>query len=262
MRRGDVFWGGILVILGGLFLLQANGLISDVFGWFWPILLVLLGGWILAGRYLPGLAGNSMEDFSIDLQGATQIGLNIDHGAGSIALVGGAPAGVAVRGTQASGMSMKTHLQGERLDVKIDAGPSFIPFLGPDSGVWQYQLNQDVPFNLDVDSGASSMDFDLTDIKVAHLSVDTGASTLKIKLPAHAGSTLVDIDSGAATLDLTVPQGVAARVRARQGASTFNIDLSRFPMLDNGLYQSADFATASNKVEINLDGGANAVTVR
>jgi len=262
MRRGDIFWGGILVILGGLFLLQANGMLSDVFGWFWPLFLVLLGAWILAGRFLPGWASDRGEQFSIDLQGATQLALEFDHGAGSVHVGGGAPAGVAVTGTQASGMDMKSHLVGDKLEVKIDAGPTFIPFLGPDSGTWNFKLNQDVPLTLDVDAGASHMEFDLTDLKVTHISVDTGASSLQIKLPARAGNTLVDIESGAANLDLNIPQGVAARLRVRQGASSIDIDQTRFPLRDGGLYQSADYDVAANKVEINLDGGANTLKVR
>jgi len=262
MRRADVFFGGMLILLGGLFLLQANGLISDVLGWFWPIVLVLFGVWVLLGRYAPWAASNAADQFSVELRGASQMLLDIDHGVGTIQLVGGAPAGVAVSGTRATGMDLKTYLAGDRLEVKIEAGPSFIPFLGPDSGVWRFQLNQDVPISLDVDAGVSSLDFDLTDLKVTQLSVDTGASTLKVNLPAHAGYTQVDVDSGAATIDLNVPQGVAARVRARQGASTFNIDPARFPLRSPGLYQSDDYDNAVNRVDINLDGGANSVNVR
>jgi len=262
MRRGDVFWGGILIILGSLFLLQANHLISDALGWFWPLFFILLGVWVLAARFLPGLSADSGEQFSIDLQGATQLALELDHGAGTVHLSAGTPAGIAVAGTKATGMEFKSRLVGERLEVKLDAGPTFIPFLGPDSGTWQFQVNQDVPLTLDVDAGASRLDLDLTDLKVTHVSVDTGASSLELKLPARAGNTLVDIESGAATLNLSVPQGVGARLRVRQGASSVQVDQTRFPMRDGGLYQSADYDTAANKVEINLNGGANTVNVR
>jgi hypothetical protein len=223
---------------------------------------MLLGVWILVGRIMPQWRGSANDEtFSIDLQGATQVSLDFDHGAGSVQVVSGAPAGVAISGTQATGMDVKSHLSGDRLEVKIDAGPSFIPFLGPESGVWRFQLNQDVPLTLDVDAGASSLDFDLTDLKVTTMKVDMGASTLKLKLPANAGNTLLDIDSGAATLDLSVPQGVGLRLRLKQGASTVDVDQSRFVMQGSGLYQSADYDTAANKVEISLDGGANTLKV-
>lgn len=259
MRRGGIFWGLILIALGGLFFLQTSGLISDVFGWFWPIFLILLGIWVLVGRMMPPSA--SKEDFSIDLQGAKQVALDLDHGAGSVQLTSGAPAGVAVTGAKGEGIEFKSKLVGDRLDVDIDAGPGFIPFLGPDGGVWRFQLGQGVPTTLDVDAGASSLDFDLNDLNITNMKFDLGASTLKLKLPASAGYTRVDIDSGAATLDLNVPQGVAVRLRMTVGASTLNIDETRFPMQSSGFYQSADYESAANKVEINVDGGANTVKV-
>lgn len=265
MRRANIFWGVILILLGGLFFLQANGRISDVLGWFWPIFLALFGVWILAGYFFPAKERQA-DHFSIDLQGAAQLALNFNHGAGSVLLTGGAPSGVAVAGTRAAGVNINSHLTGDRLEVKIDAGPSFIPFVGPESGTWHFELNQDVPLSLNVDAGASNLDLDLSALKLKHLNVDTGASMLKIKLPANAGDTLVDIDSGATTLDFSVPHGVAARVRTKQETSKINIDQSRFPqrdgMADGSLYQSPDYDSAANKVEINLDGGANTVNVR
>jgi hypothetical protein len=263
MRRGSMFWGFILVLLGGLFLLQARGLITDVFGWFWPFVLILLGAWIVFERFLPR-GSYTGDTFSIDLQGAAKVDLDFDHGAGTVVLTGGAPAGVAITGAQAAGMDVSSHLAGDSLSVDLNAGPTFIPFLGPDSGEWRFQVTQEVPVSMKVDAGASSLDFDFTDIKLAFLGVDTGASTLRVKLPVSAGHTLVDVESGAATVEMVVPEGVAARIRSEQGASSINIDEKRFPLVTSmsNLYQSPDFDNAANKVEINLEGGANSVKVR
>ena len=125
-------------------------------------------------------------------------------------------------------------LQSEYLDdkviVQVNAGPSFIPFLGPDGWSWRFRLNNDLPMTLKFESGASSIDLDLTDIKVSHLKVETGASSSKIVLPAHAGKTLVEVEGGAASFDIRVPEGVAARVRVAQGASSVRVDEKRFPV--------------------------------
>jgi hypothetical protein len=259
MRLGRIFWGVVLIVLGGLFFLQNTGLISDVFGWFGPIFLILLGVWVLMRRNLPRTA--SKDDFSIDLQGAAQVAFDLDHGAGSVQLSSGAPAGVAITGTQGEGIEVKSHLVGDRLDVDIDAGPGFIPFIGPDDGVWRFRLGQGVPTTLDVDAGATSLDFDLNDLNITSMKFDLGASTLKLKMPASVAFTHVEINSGAATLDLNIPQGVALRLRTTLGASSFDIDQSRFPLQSSGFYQSADYESAANKAEINLDGGANTVKV-
>lgn len=58
MRRGSLFWGGILILLGILFSLQAANIIDDVFGWFWPLFLILLGVAVLVSRFTtPNLTG-------------------------------------------------------------------------------------------------------------------------------------------------------------------------------------------------------------
>jgi len=50
MRRGEIFWGIMLVILGVLFLLQAmNYLTGNVFDWCWPLAIIAIGVWILSG---------------------------------------------------------------------------------------------------------------------------------------------------------------------------------------------------------------------
>lgn len=262
MKRGNIFWGLVLIILGGLFLLQTQRIITDVLGWFWPLFLILLGVWVIGERFLPR-GGASGETFSIDLQGAARLELDFDHGAGSVVMTGGAPAGVALTGSQGTGMDINSQLSGETLTVDLNAGPTFLPFLGPEGGEWRFQVTQEVPVHLKVDAGASSLDFDFTNVKLAFLGVDTGASTLKVKLPANAGHTLVNVESGAATIDLAVPAGVAARIRMEQGASSVHIDQARFPLTVamGNLYQSPEYDGAANQVEINLEGGANTVKI-
>jgi hypothetical protein len=259
MRRGSIFWGLILILLGSLFLLQVQGLITDVFGWFWPIVLILVGAWIVFGRFIP-LGSSSSETFSINLEGASKVDMDFDHGAGTVVMTGGAPIGVALTGSQGAGMDVKSHRSGDSLTIDLDAGPTFIPFLGPDGGEWRFQVTQEVPVNLKVDSGASTLNFDFTDVKLAFLGVNTGASSLKVKLPANAGNTLVDVESGAASIELSIPEGVAARIRVEQGVSSVDIDESRFPT-SGSLRQSPDFDSAANRVEISLEGGANSVKI-
>jgi hypothetical protein len=131
-----------------------------------------------------------------------------------------------------------------------------------DSLDWNIRLNRDIPLSLDIDSGASASTLDLTDLKVVELDIDTGASSTEINLPANAGNTLVDIDSGAASLNIRIPIGVAARIKVKSGITSVNVDPSRFPRLDGGLYQSADFATAANRADITIDTGVGSVEVK
>ena len=262
MRRANVFWGLILILLGVLFLLQALHLIDDVFGWFWPSALILLGLWVLFSNVLPHTR-SSAEPFELSLEGATQLDLNLDLGLGSVSFSGGTLEGTALSGTRGKTLEIRHNRSGERLLVDLNAGPNFLPFLGPDEGDWQFALTCAVPLNLKVKAGASSLDFDLTDVNLKSLRLEAGASTINIKLPASVEHSEVFLETGAATLDLQLPDGVAASILMEQGASTLDVDRVRFPLLNatGNHYQSPDYAENPHRVDINLKGGANSVRV-
>jgi hypothetical protein len=261
MNRGSLFWGFLLIAVGGLFFLQAIGLIDDVIGFLWPLFLFAAGGWILLGAFTRSRTEFSAnESFSIDLQGAQKVNFDFDHGAGQVQVTGGAPTGVAVTGIKGVGMDVSSHLDGDVLSVDVDAGPTFVPFIGPEGGMWQFKLTNDVPVSLDVDAGATSMSFDLSSVKLNRFKMDTGASSTSLVLPRD-GQPYVEVESGAASVDITVPDGMAARIRVEGGASSMSIDQVRFPQVDGDLYQSPDFESALNKAEIRLKGGANSVSV-
>ncbi len=258
-RHWNIFWGAILILLGALFFLQAEGILHDILGFFWPLFLFALGAWILLQVYLP--RSEDSETFSIALEGAREASIHLDHGVGALHISDGAPEGMLITGSKAIGMDIKSHREGDRLNVKIDAGPTFVPFIGPESGAWNFHLAPNVPLRLDLDAGASSMELDLSNLKAAYTRVDCGASRLTIKAPEQAGASQFDIEAGATSLDFTVPQSVAARIRIKAVPASLNIDQMRFPMRASGEYQSPEYETALNKVELNFDGGASSVNV-
>lgn len=54
---------------------------------------------------------------------------------------------------------------------------------------------------------------------------------------------------------------IAARIRADQRIGSTKIDRTRFPKTGNE-YQSADYATATNKIDINIDGGVGNISIQ
>lgn len=265
MRRDYIFWGVILILLGGLMFINAAdirlpGGINPM-QLFWPTVLILLGLWVIFGYFLRGKV--ETEQLSIDLQGASQASLKLNHGAGRVILGAGAPAGKLLSGSFAGGVKQQAHLSGGRLDARIEANPMiFPPFLSGWQGLeWTINLNRDVPLTLRLETGASQSELDLRDLKVTDLRVNTGASKTDLTLPANAGLTTVRVELGAASLDMIVPQGVAARIRSESGAAAIEIDTTRFPY-SNGIYESPDYSSAQNKVDIMIQAGAGRVTVR
>ncbi len=260
MKRDNIFWGIVLIIVGVLLFLQTQGIIANVFRYFWPLALILLGGWIVLNVYWRPAASDA-ETFSVPLGAAKSAKLKFAHGAGEIEISGGAPAGQALVGSSAAGMSRESHLEGDRLEVKVDAGPSFVPFVGPSGGVWRFQLTQEVPVSLVVEAGASSLNIDLRDVLATHIQLKTGASSSNMVMPAR-GVSLLEVEAGAASVNVRVPEATAARVRMKEGVSSINVDTNRFPRLDSGLYQSPGYDTAADRAEIVIEAGLGSVSVK
>ena len=202
-----------------------------------------------------------VQTCALPIYEAKSVRYNFSHGAAQIEIAGSAPTGMAIVGSAAAGMNHQSRLDGDRLDVKVETGPSMIPFIGPNGGLWRYQITKDVPVTLTIEAGASTFDVDLKDTLTTRIEVKVGASTVNMTLPAH-GVSLVDIEGGAATFNLRIPEGTAARISAKEGFSALNVDKNRFAQIDMGVYESFNFNSVSDRCEISIKAGMASVTVK
>jgi hypothetical protein len=261
--RGSLFWGIVLIFLAILLFASQQGWIKgDIYGYFWPTLVILFGIWLLTGALGKGHSISKAQALSVPLENARSARIKLDHGAGRLNIQGGASAIELLNGAFGAEIQTSTRFEGDQLQVKLRNSPQFWAWTPGESLDWDIRLNESVPLSLKIDSGASSSILDLTNLKVVDLDIDTGASSTEVNLPANAGNTRVDIDSGASSLNLRIPTGVAARIRVKSGIASVNIDSNRFPRLDGGTYQSADFATAANRADITIDTGVGSVEIK
>ena len=264
MKPGNMFWGFILVLFGGLLLLDNLGLLAginfSIWAIFWPALLILLGIWVLAGDKLGGM---SVEKIEIPLDGAAHVNLRLRHGAGRLSIGSGTAGNTLLAGEFHGGVNQHVKRSGERVEIDLEPKTtSFFPFTpGVGRGLeWTVRLEKTTPLYLDINCGADENRWDLTELNIKELLLGTGASTTQIRLPASAGYTRVKAESGAASLEFIVPEGVAARIRSSSGLSTITVDQARFPKTSEG-YESPDYESAQNKVEIRLETGLATVTI-
>ena len=261
MRRRYIFWGITLILLSGMFLLKALGVIGDVLGFFWPLFLLLLGAWVLTSAFIPrSIFTEEGESFTVDLQGANEAKVVFNHGAGQIEIRSGAPAGLLMTGTKALGMDVHSKLVDGKIEAEVNAGPTFIPFIGPNDGAWRFNLNRDIPLTLKVSAGASQVTLDMSDLLVTYAKLETGASTVHMTLPARVENSLCDINAGAASLDIVVPESLAARFRFKEGMTSLNI-ADRFPRLESGIYQSPDYDKATHRIELTIEAGVGSINI-
>jgi hypothetical protein len=161
-------------------------------------------------------------------------------------------------------LDYRARRDGDRLDVnmKMREAAWVTPFnWGPGRSLdWSLKLNAGVLLALELETGASSTEVDLTDLRVTEFTLETGASSTSVTLPAHAGMTRVKIESGAASVSVRVPGGVAARIRTQAGLASVAIDPARFPRSGN-ISQSPGYDAAANKVDIDIETGVGSVAI-
>jgi hypothetical protein len=264
--RSRIFWPVALIGLGVLFLLDNFGILpGSPWGYVWPILLILFGLSVLLGR---GARPEPVED-SLSLDGATSAKIALKHGAGTLDVRSGAGPDRLYEGVFGGGLDKKIDRHADHLDVTLSARSGdwteyMLPWNwggGANALNWTVRLNPEARLSLSLESGASDTRLDLTDLRVTDFNLQTGASSTHLVLPARAGATRAHVSSGAASVNVIVPPGVAARIRGAVGVGSLDVDQARFPRRD-GHYQSTDFDTAANRVELEIEGGVGAVTVR
>lgn len=272
-------WPGILIVIG-LAILIDQILKGGRVSWFAPLLLIGLGvffflrdidavdsdflvpGLLIAAGVLviaSSLGGRSRETTIIDvpLEGASRARVRLDHGGGELRVGSLAPGSQTLCSGSAGGVEQRVKRSGDRLDVSLRQTPgSWSRSLGREFAV---DLNPGVELDLEFNTGASDTRIDLRDLRVGSLQLKTGASATTVVAPS-SGQTRATVDAGAAAVTFVVPDGVAARIAADTGLADVKIDTQRFPRM-GGCYESPDYTTALDRLELRIKGGVASFTV-
>lgn len=255
---GPSLLGGVaLIAAGGLLLLRAVGLVPDVpLG---PVVLIAVGLAVLAVARRPATPDEQAATLALD--GASEARVVLDHGAGSLRVGGGAGPGQLLDGRFTGGVVQRVDRTGDRLALTLQPDRDLDRWLARANPLtWDVSLGPDVPIDLEVRTGASRVRLDLSSLRVPSLRLKTGASDVEVVLPGH-GPCSVGISAGAADVRVVVPPGVPAEVHNRSALTGFSIDQERFPRV-NGAHRSPGYDTATDRVDIDIEGGVASFTVR
>ncbi|MFA6588581.1 MAG: toast rack family protein [Patescibacteria group bacterium] len=287
-RPGGFFIGLFVIIVGLMFLGRAAGwLPQDInidWNWIWPLIIIFIGLSILTGRgwfsWLSGtivtiivlalvawmVFGNS-SDKNLTTQevgydkaaNVTSAVLNLNTGATKLNIKGGSAK--LLTGIFSS-YNLELKQQEETKDniqnITLETTSSWKWFTSSKNTI-DLQVNNDLPINLNIDSGASDMDLDLTNVMAKAVDVDTGASTLNLTLGDKLEQASVNVDAGASTINITLPKSLGAKLNIDAGATSKN--LSDFKKIDDKTYESNNYASTTKKVNLDFGLGASTLNV-
>jgi hypothetical protein len=267
--HGRSFWALILIGVGTAFLLSNFGLLpGNAWDFVWPLVLIALGLSFIVGRQPgPRLPRISVDD-GLPLAGATSARVNLSHGGGRLLVSAGAPADQLYAGKFGGAVARDVRRVGDQLEVSLrpEAG-NWQDWSNPENwgsgrGMldWAIAFNAAIPLTLSFETGAAKTNLDLSKLRVVDLTLQTGVSDTTVTLPANAGVTRAVVKAGVASVHLAIPEGVAARIVGQMGLGALNVDERRFSR--NGkIYESADYTTAANRIDLNIEGGLGAIDV-
>ncbi|MGE5464125.1 MAG: hypothetical protein ACM3PS_12260 [Syntrophothermus sp.] len=148
---------------------------------------------------------------------------------------------------------------------------------------WQIHLNPKVQMDITAHSGGGNVQLDLAGMVVNNVLAETGGGNMKVVLPDNAanlnvvaksgagkvtveigdditGSNSIDAGSGAGDIVVRVPNNIAAHIHATTGLGKTIIE-PRFNKVDKDTYQSPEYDSAMDKIEILAHSGAGNVSV-
>jgi len=101
----------------------------------------------------------------------------------------------------------------------------------------------------------------LSQLQLTELNTDVDLSNYTVDMPSTAGSVHVYIDADLSNLEIIIPHGVAVKLVTDTDLSILKVDEHRFPR-NGDYYVSPDFASAKNRIEIELDCDLSRVQVK
>ena len=196
------------------------------------------------------------ESLTIPLDGLSEASIRLAFGGGELTL-GRAEPGTLVSGTFDGGVVQKSR---ERGVVDLEPADPGRRFLEGCRNRWHVDLTPDIPVDLRLDTGANKSTIDLGKLRVRRLDIHTGASDTFVRLPAE-GQTQLRLKCGFAQVVLEVPEDMAAHIRGKISFGDTKVDEARFSRTSDG-WQSPDYHSAADHVDIEISGGFGTVHVR
>ena len=295
-RRPSIIGPLMLITIGVLFLLANMGALPlsfwEIAARYWPLIFILIGLEIIVGRYsilgglivvvlwiaiVGGVLWYSMTQPNALIQGGTTETISQSLGdikSATIDLnIGFARTDVAALNSDSNDLMRGdfTHANNIRIDKNYnvsgtegrlslsESGANWMFGVGSTSH-WDVKLYPQIPIALRVNGGVGRATLDLSALNISSIKLDAGVGSVVVTTPKSIATTM-KVNGGVGSVSIAIPQDVAARIHINGGLGGANIDQGRFAKMGD-VYQSANYATAENKIDIEVDGGLGSISIR
>jgi hypothetical protein len=115
------------------------------------------------------------------------------------------------------------------------------------------KLNLAPVWDIDVNTGATDLNFDLSKYKLRNFKINGSAGAFSVKVGQPLAQTTIRIGVGAADVTISVPKNAACRIEEHAALSSTTFD--GFDKKVDGSYETAGYSSAKNKILVSFAGG-------
>jgi len=211
-------------------------------------------------------SGGQPFSFSQPLGDTTSATLDLEAGAGDITVGPGSEL-IAVKGTTPFGTpSFSVNHSGGGADVHVGMGNQNTPVIWPGSvgGQMDVKLSKSVLWDATVSTGASSLDADLSSVRVRSVMLKSGVNDATLKLgevPDGSSHSDAVVKSGVSSINILVPKDAEVRVDTHNGLTTTSVD-SSLQHKSTGVWETAGYSSASKAWNIQIESGVSTVSIK
>jgi hypothetical protein len=221
-----------------------------------PLLVFLVGG---IGACIA--VGESTEETqTVELGEAESVELDLDIGAGTLKVQGGARElmeGYFVYNVERWKPEIRYSVTGNRGILKVKQGECSTMAIGKTRNKWDISLSNDVPLDIKVDFGAGEGNLDLRGLILNSLDIDMGVGELKVDLSGEQKQSFdVSIDGGVGSATIYLPIDVGVRVEVDGGIGSVN---ARGMTKKRGVYINDAYGKAEVTIDVEVDAGIGSI---
>lgn len=192
--------------------------------------------------------------------------LTFDGGAGEIKIGSDSRQLISVDGDSALGApEYSVTRNGSTANVTVGLGHKDAAVIWPGftGGKVDMGLSDTVVWDATLQTGATNLSADFSQVKLKSLAVKTGASSVNIKLgsvPEEVTTAKVNVKAGVSSVTIVVPRDAEARIVTHNGLSSTNVS-SDFTRQGDGSWVTPDFNATQRAYEISIESGVGSVSI-
>ncbi len=251
-----VLWPLILVIIGVNIIFRNNEIIKAV-AWVAFLAVVISYGYFFDnGVRNPGQEMTAGRTVTVEKRAEVQKG-NLQIGFGGTRLsLDSNTSKLLEANIQDTGVTYKEETSGDENNISFNKKTYKVTNFNSNlkNHYNTFHLSSEVPWDIDIDTGAVDGDFDMSELAVEKLSLDTGAANLSFTLGSRYANPIIDVNAGASKIEVNVPSDAGVKVRMDGALNATNFDGPDWEK-KNGVYYSKNYEAASVKIDMDVDMG-------